>query len=84
MGIFGKIKSGLTWPVRITGRKAVQMKRWFWSKTIGTGIISLATAAAAALLGDPEFQGLINSTVPWALPILMIVLRLVTTGPVTR
>jgi len=84
MTTFGKIFRGITYPGRVIGRTGGKMKRWFWSKTIGAGILSLATAAAAALLGDPEFQELVRSAAPWLLPILMIVLRLVTKGPVTK
>lgn len=60
------------------------MKRWFWSKTIGAAILSLVTAGIAALFGDPEFQALVKDLSPWLLPILMIVLRLVTKGPITK
>lgn len=88
MGFFGKLKSGITFPFRKAGSGVAKagggMKRWFFSKTIGAAILSLATAGAAALLGDPEFQELVRSAAPWLLPILMIVLRLVTKGPVTK
>lgn len=88
MGIFGKIKSGITYPFRKTGGAVAsaggKMKRWFWSKTIGAAVLSLAAASIAALFGDPEFQELVKGAAPWALPVLMIILRLVTKGPVSK
>ena len=88
MNPFKKVLQGVTYPFRkaggAVGGKMAQAKRWVWSKTIGMAILSLATAAAASLLGDLEFQALVEGWAPWALPVLMIILRLVTKGPVTK
>lgn len=91
MGFFGKLKSGLTFPFRKVGVGVAKvaskaggslMTKFFSSKTILTAIGTFALSALAAFLGDAEFQAMVQGSVPWLLPILMIVLRLVTKTPI--
>ena len=84
MGIFNKILSTITYPGKVVVGTGGKMKRWLFSRTIGTALAGLAAAGVAALLGDLEFQQLIKDVAPWAYPIVMIILRLVTSKKLTK
>jgi len=88
MGIFGKIKSGITFPFRKTGKTIVgtggKMKRWFTSKTIGTAAMFIFVKLFGSLMVDVEVLAMIEQYAAWSLPFLMILLRIVTKGPITK
>jgi len=88
MGIFGKLKSGITWPFRKSGgavlTQGAKMKRWFTSKTIGTALMFLFAKLFGSLMVDVEVLALIEQYAAWSLPLLMILLRIVTKGPITK
>ncbi len=91
MGIFGKLKSGITFPFRKAGSgvasiatQGAKMKRWFTSKTLGVAAMFVFTRVFAAAMVDAEVLTLIEQYASWSLPFLMIALRLVTKGPVTK
>ena len=54
------------------------MKAWHQSKTIRTAALAFLGVVMAALLADPEVVALINKYAAWALPFLMVFLRLIT------
>lgn len=88
MGIFGKIKSGITFPFRKVGGAVMStggsMKRWFTSKTIGTAAMFIFVRLFGSLMVDAEVLALIDQYASWSLPFLMILLRIVTKGPITK
>ncbi|MDA2936847.1 hypothetical protein MYX75_01105 [Acidobacteria bacterium AH-259-A15] len=57
-------------------------KNWWKSKTLWTALGSLVTVVAAEILADPEVALQIEKTTAAILPLLMIILRVVTKGPV--
>ena len=60
------------------------MKPWYQSKTIRTAALSFLGVVMAAFLADPDVLAVINQYAAWALPFLMVVLRLITKGPVGK
>ena len=60
------------------------MKAWYQSKTIRTAVLSFLGMLMAAMLADPDVLAVINQYAAWALPILMVLLRLITKGPVGK
>ena len=88
MGIFGKLKSGITFPFRKAGGAVLtqgdKMKRWFTSKTIGVAAMFLVAKLLGAVMVDVEVLAAIELYAPWSLPFLMVLLRIVTKGPITK
>ncbi len=60
------------------------MKRWFTSKTIGVAAMYLFAKLFGSLMVDVEVLALIEQYAAWSLPLLMILLRIVTKGPITK
>ena len=60
------------------------MKKWYLSKTIRTAALTLSGVVLAAFLADPEVVAVINQYAAWVLPFLMVILRLITKGPVGK
>jgi len=60
------------------------MKPWYESKTIRTAALSFIGVVLAAFLADPDVLDLINQYAAWALPFLMVILRLITKEPVGK
>ena len=88
---FRKAGIGVRGAGRAVGRATIKvvskaggslMTNFFSSKTILTAIGTFLLSAVAAFLGDPEFQAMVQGAVPWLLPILMIVLRMITKTPI--
>ena len=84
MGIFNKILSGITYPGRVVVVTGGKMKRWFTSKTIGVAAMAIFTKVFAALMVDVEVLDYLDSNIGWVVPFLMIVLRILTKGPITK
>jgi len=89
--LFGKSKSIVTFPAKAVfkggkaaGGKVIDMKRWFTSKTIGTALMFLFAKLFGSLMVDVEVLTLIEQYAAWSLPLLMILLRIVTKGPITK
>ena len=84
MGIFNKILSGITYPGRAVVGTGGKMKRWFTSKTIGVAALALFTKLFAMFMSDVEVLDYLDSNIGWAVPFLMVLLRIVTKGPITK
>lgn len=60
------------------------MKKWYLSKTIRVAAISFVAAVVIVLTEDPDAMAWLDLYARWAVPVVFVILRLVTTQGVTK
>ncbi len=60
------------------------MKKWYTSKTIRTAGFSLLAGLVIALTEDPDAMAWFELYAKWAVPVLFVILRLVTTQGISN
>ncbi len=60
------------------------MKKWYASKTIRVAGLSLVAAVVVAITEDPDAMAWLDLYARWAVPVVFVILRLVTTKGVTK
>ncbi len=60
------------------------MKKWYASKTIRVAGLSLLAALGVAITDDPDAMAWLDLYARWAVPVVFVILRLVTTQGISN
>lgn len=59
-------------------------KKWYESKTLWAALFAFAATVASEIFLDPSVAHRVREAEVWALPALMAILRLITSGPLGK